>query len=94
MLARGGRRSAGSAEAIAEVDRGEHAHVAARTDLVATSPDDVVRTAGVKLVVAKPPVDIPVLPMNRLWHPRHTTHPRHRFMRETVAAAIRGRMGQ
>jgi DNA-binding transcriptional LysR family regulator len=68
------------------------ARVVARTDLVATLPDDVVRTVGVKLVSATPPVDLPVLPMGLLWHPRHTTDPRHRFIRETVAEAIRGRM--
>lgn len=68
------------------------AHVVARTELIATLPDDVVRTAGVKLVVARPPLDLPVLPMVLLWHPRHTTDPRHRFVRDTVAEAVARRV--
>ncbi len=69
------------------------ARVVARTGLIATLPDDVVRTVGVKLVIAPPPLELPVLPMCLLWHPRHTTEPRHRFVREVVAEAIRGRVG-
>ncbi len=69
------------------------ARVVARTDLVATLPDDVVRSVPVKLIVAAPPLELPVLPMGLVWHPRHTTDPRHRFVREAVAEAILGRVG-
>ena len=68
------------------------ADVVARTSLISTLPDDVVRTSSAKLVVAKPPFPIPVLPMLLLWHPRHTTDPRHRFLRERVERAIRSRI--
>lgn len=70
------------------------AEVVARTGLVATLPDDVVRTAGVELVVAQAPLELPVLPMALLWHPRHTADPRHRFVREAVAEAIQARLEQ
>jgi len=68
------------------------AAVVARTDLVSTLPDDVVATCGTKLVVAKPPLPLPTLPMMLLWHPRHTTDARHRFVRERVARAVRCRI--
>jgi DNA-binding transcriptional LysR family regulator len=68
------------------------AQVVARTDLIATLPDDVIRTAGIELVVAKPPLPLPQLPMMLVWQPRHTTDARHRFLRETVAAAILSRV--
>ncbi len=68
------------------------AQVVARTTLIGTLPDDVIRTTGVKLVTAPPPFDIPVLPMALVWHPRHTTDPRHRFVRDTVAEAISARI--
>lgn len=68
------------------------AEVAARTSLISTLPDDVVRTSRPDLVVAKPPIPLPVLPMLLVWHPRHTTDPRHRFVRERVERAIRGRV--
>ncbi len=64
------------------------AHVVARTRLVCTLPEEVVKAAGVPLVVARPPLEIPVIPMVLLWHPRLTTDARHRFIRETVASAI------
>ncbi len=67
------------------------AHVVARTALIATLPLEVVRTAGVKLVVAKPPLPMPTVPMLLIWHARVTTDARHRFLRELVARAIKQR---
>lgn len=64
------------------------AHVVARTSLVCTLPEEVVRSAGVPLYVAEPPLSLPRLPMQLLWHPRFTTDARHRFMRELVGAAV------
>jgi len=70
------------------------AHVVARTHLVCTIPEEVVRAAGVPLVVSKPPLEIPSIPMVLLWHPRSTTDARHRFIREAVMDAIRRKRGQ
>ncbi len=69
------------------------AQIVSRTELVATLPDDVVSTCGIDLVVAEPPLPLPVLPMMLVWHPRLTTDARHRFVRERVARAIRQRVG-
>lgn len=68
------------------------AHVVARTHLVCTLPEEVARSADVALVIAKPPLALPLLPMQLLWHPRFTTDPRHRFMRELVGAAVKSVM--
>ena len=64
------------------------ASVVHQTDLLAILPDEVVRTCGVVLVTAKPPFPLPVLPMLLLWHPRHTTDERHRFVRERICEAV------
>ncbi len=64
------------------------AHIVARTRLVSTLPEEVVKAAGVPLVVSRPPLEIPAIPMVLLWHPRSTTDARHRFIREVVARAI------
>ena len=61
----------------------------ARSRLIATLPEEAVRTAGVKLVVARPPLELPTLPVMLAWHPRNTTDPRQRFLREAVVEAIR-----
>ncbi|MCA9593802.1 MAG: LysR family transcriptional regulator [Myxococcales bacterium] len=82
------RRVAASVSSFASA-----AAIVARTTLVSTLPDDLVRTSTVKLVLAKPPLDLPALPMMLLWHPRHTTEARHRFVRERTAEAIRERLG-
>ncbi len=39
-----------------------------------------------------PPLPIPDLPMELIWHPRHTTDARHRALRERVAQAIQARV--
>ncbi len=89
LEARGlGRRVAAAVSSFASA-----AAIVARTTLISTLPDDLVATSGVKLVTAKPPITIPALPMMLLWHPRHTTEPRHRFVRERVARAIQRRIG-
>jgi DNA-binding transcriptional LysR family regulator len=68
------------------------AAVVGRTSLIATLPEEVVHVAGVRLVVCAAPVPIPLLPMNLLWHPRRTTDPKHRFVRELVSRAITARV--
>jgi DNA-binding transcriptional LysR family regulator len=67
------------------------AHVVARTKLIATLPEEVLRAAAVRLVVTRPPLPIPLLPMLLIWHPRFTTDPRHRFVREVVVRAVGAR---
>ena len=69
------------------------AALVAESALIATLPDDVVRTSPRRLVTAPPPVPIPPVPMLLLWHPRDTTDARHRFVRERVAEAIQSALG-
>jgi len=64
-------------------------HMVAQSRLVATLPEEAVRMASVRLVVARPPLELPTLPVMLVWHPRNTTDPRHRFVRESVVRAIR-----
>ena len=72
---------------------GGMARLVAESALIATLPDDVVRTSPRRLVTAPPPVPIPPVPMLLLWHPRDTTDARHRFVRERVAEAIQSALG-
>jgi DNA-binding transcriptional LysR family regulator len=65
------------------------AYVVARTELISTLPEEVVASAEVKLVVAKPPLELPPIPMVLLWLPRHTNDARHRFVRGLVERAIK-----
>lgn len=67
------------------------ARVVAATRLVAVLPAEVARVAGNALVTARAPIALPTLPMLLVWHPRHTTDARHRFLREVVYEAIRRR---
>ena len=56
----------------------------ARTDLVATLPLHAARAVDVPVALGEPPIPVPALPMVMLWHPRTTTSPRHRFVRELL----------
>ena len=67
------------------------ARLVASTDLVATMPEDVVRTSGLELVAHPPPFTIPRIPVMLLWHPRRTPDARHRFLRTLVHDAVRDR---
>ncbi len=64
------------------------AQVVARTGLVCTLPEEVARSAGVPLRIAEPPLAIPSLSVQLLWHPRFSADARHRFLRELVGAAV------
>jgi DNA-binding transcriptional LysR family regulator len=68
------------------------AYVVARTKLISTLPEEVVATSQVKLVVAKPPLALPAIPMVLLWLPRHTNDARHRFVRGLIERAVRSRL--
>jgi DNA-binding transcriptional LysR family regulator len=65
------------------------ARVVSRTALLATLPEEVVRNAGVPLVAARLPLEVPALPMLLLWLPRLTTDAKHRFVRHVVEGAVR-----
>jgi DNA-binding transcriptional LysR family regulator len=67
------------------------ARLVASTNLVATMPEDVVRTSGLELVAHAPPFTIPRIPVMLLWHPRRTPDARHRFLRTLVHDAVRRR---
>jgi DNA-binding transcriptional LysR family regulator len=67
------------------------ARLVASTDLVATMPEDVVRTSGLELVAHPPPFRIPRIPVVLLWHPRRTPDARHRFLRTLVHDAVKER---
>ncbi len=69
------------------------ARVVAATRLVAVLPEEVARVVGDALITTRPPITLPDLPMLLVWHPRHTSDPRHRFLREVVTKAV-GRPGR
>ncbi|MBE0630913.1 MAG: LysR family transcriptional regulator, partial [Burkholderia vietnamiensis] len=61
--------------------------VVAATDLVAMLPERLVRnTPGLRVVDA--PVDVPGYEMSMLWHERVHRDPAHRWLRETIVAAV------
>jgi len=89
LLARQGQRRRVAASVTGFLSA---ARVAATTDLLATLPEEVVRTAQPELQVYPPPLPLPELPMLLLWHPRRGADPRHRHLREAVARAVRRRV--
>jgi DNA-binding transcriptional LysR family regulator len=67
------------------------AHLVERSGLLAVMPAEVVRAMGPGLRAWPVPIPVPTLPMSLIWHPRQTRDPRHRYLRELVAEAIRAR---
>lgn len=59
--------------------------IVAQSDLVAVVPERLVRGRAERLVVREPPVPIPGFTMGMVWHERTTTHPAHRWFRDTLA---------
>ncbi|RQU28704.1 LysR family transcriptional regulator [Burkholderia cenocepacia] len=59
----------------------------ASTDLVAMVPERLVRDVPA-LRVVDAPVDVPGYEMSMLWHERVHRDPAHRWLRETIAAAV------
>lgn len=68
------------------------ARLVAVTDLIATLPEEVVQGADLGLQMMDAPIPLPELAMLLLWHPRMTTDPRHRWLRERVAVAVQQRI--
>ncbi|MBX2796745.1 MAG: LysR family transcriptional regulator [Myxococcales bacterium] len=58
------------------------------TDLLALMPAEVVPTLGQGLVAHDPPLALPSMRVHLVWHPRHTTRPRHRALRGWVQEAV------
>jgi DNA-binding transcriptional LysR family regulator len=63
--------------------------VVARSDLVATLPERAAKLSGVPLAVHTPPLAMPSLPMNLVWHPRTTASAGHRFLRDALKAVCK-----
>jgi DNA-binding transcriptional LysR family regulator len=65
--------------------------VAARTDLVATVPRRVAEALahGGTLAVVPPPVELATFTVHQVWHERHHHDHGHRWLRQTVADAMR-----
>ncbi|MBN3777562.1 LysR family transcriptional regulator [Burkholderia sp. Ac-20345] len=59
----------------------------ASTDLVAMLPERLVRDVPA-LRVVEAPVEVPGYEMSMLWHERVHRDPAHRWLRETIAAAV------
>jgi len=56
------------------------------TDLVAMLPERLLRGSTLRAVA--PPVEVPGYEMSMLWHERVHRDPAHRWLRETIAAAM------
>lgn len=69
------------------------AHLVASSRLVGVVPAEVAGLLGDRLSVSAPPIDVPSLPIELLWHPRVSADPRHRFVRERVAEAVIATLG-
>ncbi len=64
------------------------AQMVARSELVAIVPGEVAYGLDDSVVSAEAPLPLPTIPMLTVWHPRYTTQPRHRFVRQLVQEAI------
>jgi DNA-binding transcriptional LysR family regulator len=62
--------------------------IVAQSDLVAVVPERLVRGRADKLLVRDPPLPVPGFTMGMVWHERTTTHPAHRWLRDTLAGVV------
>ncbi len=60
----------------------------ARTDLIATLPDDLIMALAPRLHTQRCPVATPELAMCMFWHARLTTDTRHRWLRTRIEDAL------
>ncbi|MGH1345982.1 MAG: LysR family transcriptional regulator [Nannocystales bacterium] len=60
------------------------------TRLLALVPSEVLPALGEGVVHHPPPLAAPSMAMSLFWHPRHTTQPRHRALRELTMDAVLG----
>jgi DNA-binding transcriptional LysR family regulator len=59
-------------------------HAVRDSDAVTTLPKRFVDIAGADVTALRLSDEIPGFSLNLLWHPRNTTSPRHRFVREAL----------
>jgi DNA-binding transcriptional LysR family regulator len=59
-------------------------HAVRDSDAVTTLPKRFVDIAGSDVTALRLADEIPGFSLNLLWHPRNTTSPRHRFVREAL----------
>lgn len=69
------------------------ARLVATTDLLAILPTEVVPSVSAGLVVFPPPLPLPTMDMQLVWHPRTRADPRHRFLRELFVRVVREAVG-
>ncbi len=60
-------------------------------DLVAVVPSRLLRATDQKLVVLKPPVEIPGFDVIAVWHPRTDKDAAHRWVRNRLRETVKGR---
>lgn len=63
------------------------------TSMLALVPDEILPALAPDLARHAPPVPVPEMSMELLWHHRHTTQPRHRTLRRCIGDAIREAVG-
>jgi DNA-binding transcriptional LysR family regulator len=68
------------------------ARLVAATHLVGLMPAEVAALVP-SIRTAAPPFDVADVPIELVWHPRHTSDARHRFLRDVVADAVRAAAG-
>lgn len=63
--------------------------IAAQSDLIITLPDSLAETgmARARFVMRQPPLPLGSFSMSLVWHARHHASARHRWLRQTIAAA-------
>jgi DNA-binding transcriptional LysR family regulator len=62
------------------------ARLVAASDLVGTLPGELASIPGLRS--ADPPFALPPVPMMLVWHPRFSSDPRHRFVRDLVGRTV------
>lgn len=65
------------------------AEMVVRTRLLSVVPAEIGPILGDAVLAHPPPLPVPTMAMQLVWHPRHTTQPRHRALRTLVTDAVR-----
>lgn len=63
------------------------------TSMLALVPAEILPALAPDLAQHTPPLPVPEMSMDLLWHHRHTTQPRHRALRRCIAEGIREAVG-
>ena len=62
------------------------------TRVLALVPSEILAALGDGLAWYPPPIPVPSMAMRLMWHPRHTTQPRHRALRELVVESVQAQI--